>query len=70
MAMSLLLYLSISSIRYQRRLRVNLPDDETIRYMLKTSPLTPAVSVIASAYNEEVTIIENVNSLLQIDYPN
>lgn len=68
-AMSMLLYLSISSIRYQRRLRVNLPDDDTIRYMLKTSPLTPAVSVIASAYNEEVTIKENVNSLLKIDYP-
>lgn len=68
-AMSMLLYLSISSIRYQRRLRVNLPDDETIRYVLKTSPLTPAVSVIASAYNEEVTIKDNVNSLLKIDYP-
>ena len=69
-AMALLMYLSISSIRYQKRLRINLPDDETIRYMLRTSPFTPAVSVIASAYNEEVTIRDNVNSLLQIDYPN
>ena len=69
-AMIMLSYLSISSIRYQRRLRINLPDDETIRYMLKTSPLTPGVSVIASAYNEEVTIKDNVNSLLRIDYPN
>ena len=70
LAMGLLLYLSISSIRYQRKLRVNLPDDETIRYMLKTSPLTPPVSVIASAYNEEYTIKDNINSLLRIDYPN
>ncbi|MCH5218889.1 MAG: glycosyltransferase family 2 protein [Muribaculaceae bacterium] len=69
LAMSLLLYLSISSIRYQRRLRVTLPDDETIRYSLKASPLTPKVSVIASAYNEEVTIKDNVYSLLKIDYP-
>ena len=69
MAMGLLLYLCISSIRYQRRLRVNVPDDDTIRYMLKTSPLTPGVSVIASAYNEEVTIKDNINSLLKIDYP-
>lgn len=69
-AMGLLLYLCISSIRYQRRLRINLPDDETIRYTLKTSPLTPKVSVIASAYNEQVTIKDNVYSLLNIDYPN
>lgn len=69
LAMSLLLYLSISSIRYQRRLRVTLPDDETIRYTLKTSPIVPKVSVIASAYNEEVTIKDNVYSLLNIDYP-
>lgn len=69
-AMGLLLYLSISSIRYQRRLRITLPDDDTIRYTLKNSPLTPKVSVIASAYNEEKTIRENVFSLLQIDYPN
>ena len=69
-AMTLLAYLSISSLRYQRRLRVNLPDDETIRYMMKTSPLTPQVSIIASAYNEEVTIRDNVNSLLKVDYPN
>ena len=70
LAMILLLYLSISSIRYQNRLRINLPDDETIRYILRTSPLTPKVSVIASAFNEEVTIKENIHSLLQIDYPN
>lgn len=70
LAMGLLLYLCISSIRYQRRLRVNLPDDETIRYTLKTSPLTPKVSIIASAFNEEVTIKDNVYSLLNIDYPN
>lgn len=69
-AMALLTYLSMSSLRAQMRLRVNMPDDETIRYMLKTSPLTPAVSVIASAYNENVTIRDNVYSLLNIDYPN
>lgn len=69
-AMALLTYLSVSSYRAQNRLKVNLPDDETIRYMLKTSPLTPPVSVIASAYNERVTIKDNINSLLKIDYPN
>lgn len=68
-AMGFLLYLSISSMRYQHRLRITLPDDETIRYTLKTSPIVPKVSVIASAYNEEVTIKDNVYSLLNIDYP-
>ena len=57
------------SRRAQRQLDVELPDDETIKYMLQGSPLTPAVSIIAPAFNEEVTIIDNVHSLLQIDYP-
>lgn len=69
MAMALLIYLSLSSMNYQRRLRVVLPDDETIRYSMKSSPLTPKVSIIASAYNEELTIKDNVYSLLRIDYP-
>ena len=33
------------------------------------SPLTPGISVIAGAYNEEVTIIDNVRSLLNLNYP-
>lgn len=69
LAMGLLLYLCLSSMNYQRKLRVMLPDDETIRYTLKTSPIVPKVSVIASAYNEEVTIKDNIYSLLSIDYP-
>ena len=53
----------------QNQLEINLPDDETIKYMMEGSPLAPAVSIIAPAFNEEVTIIDNVNSLLKIDYP-
>lgn len=53
----------------QNQLEINLPDDETIKYMMQGSPLAPAVSIIAPAFNEEVTIIDNVNSLLKIDYP-
>ncbi|MCH5222148.1 MAG: glycosyltransferase family 2 protein [Muribaculaceae bacterium] len=68
-AMLWLLYLAIQSIRAQNRLKINLPDDDTIRYILKASPITPAVSIIAPAYNEEKTIIENVHSLLQVYYP-
>lgn len=53
-----------------KRLRVNVPDDDTIRYTLKSSPITPSVSIIAPAYNEEKTILDNVYSLLGIYYPN
>jgi len=33
------------------------------------SPLTPGISVVAPAYNEEVSIISNVHSLLSLIYP-
>ena len=37
--------------------------------IIDKSPYTPGVSIIAPAYNEERTIVENVNSLLGQDYP-
>ena len=40
-------------------------DDE----FLMTSPLTPGISIIAPAYNEEKTIIVNAKSLLTLNYP-
>lgn len=67
--MSFLLYLTIMSLRAQRNVRINMPDDDTLRYMLKGSPFTPAVSIIAPAYNEEKIIIENVNAMLKVYYP-
>lgn len=63
------LVLVFMSRQAQKQMDVNLPDDETIKYLLKGSPLTPAVSIIAPAFNEEVTIIDNIQSLMQIDYP-
>ncbi|MBQ9176965.1 MAG: glycosyltransferase family 2 protein [Bacteroidaceae bacterium] len=64
------LWLVIQSCRAQKKAAVDIPDDMSIKYLLQASPLTPAVSIIAPAYNEEVTIIDNVYSLMQIDYPN
>lgn len=37
--------------------------------VLMSSPLTPGISVVAPAYNEEKTIIVNVRSLLTLNYP-
>lgn len=33
------------------------------------SPFVPGISIVAPAYNEEVSIIQNVNSMLTVDYP-
>ncbi|MGV3545466.1 MAG: glycosyltransferase, partial [Pedobacter sp.] len=34
------------------------------------SPLAPSVSILAPAYNEEASIIENIRSLLSLHYGN
>ena len=64
------LVLVFLSYKAQKKKEIEVPDDETIKYMLKGSPLAPAVSVIAPAYNEQVNIAINVHSLLNLDYPN
>lgn len=69
-AMIFLVYLAVRSSIAQKRMLVNMPDDDTIRYTLKSSPITPSVSIIAPAHNEEKTILDNVYSLLGIYYPN
>jgi cellulose synthase/poly-beta-1,6-N-acetylglucosamine synthase-like glycosyltransferase len=54
-------FLSITRYRtYNSKL-----DDE----FLINSPLSPGISVVAPAYNEEKTIIINVKSLLTLNYP-
>ncbi|OJV19396.1 MAG: glycosyl transferase family 2 [Dyadobacter sp. 50-39] len=42
--------------------------DHNIRYIL-ASPLAPGISVIAPAYNESLTILDNVSALLRLNYP-
>ena len=39
------------------------------RELISKSPYTPGVSIIAGAYNEEKTIVDNVKSLLGQEYP-
>ena len=40
-----------------------------VKDMLSGSPYTPGISIVAPAYNEEKTIIDNVSSMLALDYP-
>lgn len=44
--------------------------NDHILYAVEGSPFAPGVTIVAPAYNEEKTIIDNVSSLLQLDYPN
>lgn len=43
--------------------------DIYIKKIIEVSPYTPGVSIIAPAYNEEKTIVNNVKSLLSQEYP-
>jgi len=59
-----LLLISFFSIhRYRRRIQ-----HEQWRRIIQ-SPLTRPVSVLVPAYNEELTIVESVKSLLMLEYP-
>ena len=49
--------------RYRRQ-----TDHEEWRQMVR-SPLTPGVSVLAPAFNEETTVEQSVRSLLALEYP-
>jgi cellulose synthase/poly-beta-1,6-N-acetylglucosamine synthase-like glycosyltransferase len=43
---------------------------QDIEKIIFESPFTPGISIVAPAYNEEVTIINNVSSMLTVNYPN
>ncbi|SDW73228.1 glycosyltransferase family 2 protein [Aequorivita viscosa] len=65
------IYLVLGILGYLNILR------EKTRYTLKEEHLlnlspkkAPGISVVAGAYNEEVIIIDSVNSLLSLNYPN
>lgn len=61
----IILYFS-SKKKYQSNRIYNITKmDESI----KTSPFLPGISVVAPAFNEGLTIIQNVKSLLSLDYP-
>ncbi len=61
---AMLAILSFTNIRlYQKK------DSYTDYKVIVGSPLAPGVSVIAPAFNEGLTIIDNVRSLLTFDYP-
>jgi cellulose synthase/poly-beta-1,6-N-acetylglucosamine synthase-like glycosyltransferase len=62
-------YLVLTVAGFWRTLRTVLEVQRADRRRLLRSPLTPPVSVLAPAFNEELSVVENVRSLLMLDYP-
>ena len=62
-----LLLAAVSAIALRNYLRKNSYVDYT---SILLAPLTPSISVIAPAHNEEATIIENIRALLSLYYNN
>jgi cellulose synthase/poly-beta-1,6-N-acetylglucosamine synthase-like glycosyltransferase len=62
-------YLVLTLAGFWRTVRTVLEIQLTDRRRLLRSPLTPPVSVLAPAFNEEANVVENVRSLLMLDYP-
>ena len=62
-------YLVLTVAGFWRTLRVFREVKRPDQRRLLRSPLTPPVSVLAPAFNEEANVVENVRSLLMLDYP-
>jgi cellulose synthase/poly-beta-1,6-N-acetylglucosamine synthase-like glycosyltransferase len=67
---SLLILYAVLAILSFMGIRLYLRKESYTDYsMIVASPLAPGISVVAPAFNEAVTIISNVRSLLTLDYP-
>jgi cellulose synthase/poly-beta-1,6-N-acetylglucosamine synthase-like glycosyltransferase len=62
-------YLVLTVAGFWRTLRVFKEVHRPDQRRLLRSPLTPPVSVLAPAFNEQANVVENVRSLLMLDYP-
>jgi cellulose synthase/poly-beta-1,6-N-acetylglucosamine synthase-like glycosyltransferase len=62
-------YLVLTVAGFWRTLRAMMELQRVDQRRLLRSPLTPPVSLLAPAFNEEANVVENVRSLLMLDYP-
>jgi cellulose synthase/poly-beta-1,6-N-acetylglucosamine synthase-like glycosyltransferase len=62
-------YLVLTVAGFWRTLRVVKEVRRPDQRRLLRSPLTPPISVLAPAFNEEANVVDNVRSLLMLDYP-
>ncbi len=67
---SLLIFYAMLAILSFINIRLYLKKESYTDYsVLLGSPLAPGISVVAPAFNETVTIVQNIRSLLTLDYP-
>jgi cellulose synthase/poly-beta-1,6-N-acetylglucosamine synthase-like glycosyltransferase len=62
-------YLVLTIAGFWRTLRMVQELQRPDQRRLLRSPLTPPVSVLAPAFNEEANVVDNVRSLFMLDYP-
>jgi cellulose synthase/poly-beta-1,6-N-acetylglucosamine synthase-like glycosyltransferase len=62
-------YFALTVAGFWRTLRVFKEVRRPDQRRLLRSPLTPPISVLAPAFNEEANVVDNVRSLLMLDYP-
>jgi cellulose synthase/poly-beta-1,6-N-acetylglucosamine synthase-like glycosyltransferase len=62
-------YLALTVAGFLRTLRAVRELQRPDQRRLLRSPLTPPVSLLAPAYNEAANVVNNVRSLLMLDYP-
>ncbi len=68
---TLLVFYALLAILSFLNIRLFLKKESYTDYsVIVASPLAPGISVIAPAFNESITIVQNVRSLLTLDYPN
>jgi poly-beta-1,6-N-acetyl-D-glucosamine synthase len=60
-------YLLLTVAGFRRTLRMVRELQRPDHRRLLRSPLTPPVSVLAPAFNEEANVVDNVRSLLMLD---
>jgi cellulose synthase/poly-beta-1,6-N-acetylglucosamine synthase-like glycosyltransferase len=62
-------YLILTIAGFWRTLRAVRERERSDHRRLLRSPLTPPVSLLSPAFNEQANVVENVRSLLMLDYP-
>lgn len=68
-SLTMLIYVTMAILSYRH---MRLYSNKNIGYYTQnviSSPLSPGISVIAPAYNEGLTIIDNVYALMHLNYP-
>ncbi len=63
------LLLAFASYRAIRRDEVTTPDSTAIKHFVSIAEDVPGITMIAPAFNEEVTIVDNIHSFFSLDYP-